>query len=126
MAHQKRSDRASSAASSCLHGCGWGPCGFPYGAEKASRLLKRPFCSHHGAEGESNPTGFPASPSRWRVLTEHPFDRRHNVLRTAHKDDLRSRRIRVDDVENAIKPDRGLFGRREIHGILSVDVAADG
>src|SRR5512143_727257 len=29
------------------------------GLKMASRLLKRPFCSHHGAEMESNPTGFP-------------------------------------------------------------------
>ena len=32
----------------------------------------------------------------------------------------------MDDVENAIEPDSGLFRGREIHSILSVDVAADG
>jgi hypothetical protein len=32
----------------------------------------------------------------------------------------------VNDVENTIEPDSGLFRGREIHGVLSVDVAADG
>ncbi len=31
----------------------------------------------------------------------------------------------MDDVENTIEPDSGLFCGREIHGILSVDVRAD-
>jgi hypothetical protein len=32
----------------------------------------------------------------------------------------------MDDVENAIEPDGGLFRLREIHGVLSVDIAAYG
>ena len=62
---------------------------------------------------------------RW-FFPEHSFNRRHNVLRTAREDDLCAWRVGMDDVENAIEPDSGFFRCREIHSILSVDVAADG
>ncbi len=55
--------------------------------------------------------------SRLRVLPRFSFYRRHNVLRTAHEDDLRSRRIGVDDVKDAIEPGSGLVRRGEIHGV---------
>ena len=59
-------------------------------------------------------------------FSKYSFNRRYNVLWAAYEDDLRSRRVRMDDIENAIEPDSGLFRRGEIHGVLSVDVAPYG
>jgi hypothetical protein len=49
--------------------------------------------------------------SRRCFFPGHLFDRRPNVVRTAHEDGLRSRRVRMDDVGNAIELDSGLFRR---------------
>lgn len=67
------------------------------------------------------PTGSITSAGSSRALVRSPAAR----PRDAHEDDLRARCVRVDDVEDAVEPEGGLGRGGRVHGVLSIDVAAD-